>query len=121
MKDRVILYNGADNEQELAIKCSIKECVNWGGFGICDLCGMVDSVIYLCPELGSKGLCSKCFNEHKTRVKWYPEDTKFILAALDNFIEYYKLEFTPHDMDLIEAFKEVKSTMAVWGDSDESN
>lgn len=100
--DRVFIYDGSDGHKELAIKVTTEECFNWGGLAVCDLCNEdSDGFLYLCPELGSNALCSKCFEEHKGRVKFYQEDVPYILNSLLSYANNYGLEFSDTDMKTI--------------------
>ncbi len=56
------------------IKCTRKECLNWGGLAICDSCGcdMLEEV-YLIYILG-QAFCQKCFKEWVERSKKYEDD-----------------------------------------------
>lgn len=102
--DRVILYNDKDGELEIALHCTYRECYVWGGMAICDLCNEQDSDLYLCPELGSKALCTNCFKEHKKSVKWYTEDTNAVFDELIIFVTSYGLYFSDRDYDMINQF-----------------
>lgn len=108
--ERLVTYNGSDGYPELAIRVTLDECYDWGGFGICDLCNdEAKEYMYLCPELGSKALCQKCFDEHKTRVKLYKSDIEFMEYMLNDFVRYYKLSFTDDELKQIKAFiKQIK-------------
>ena len=97
---KVIVYTGIDGEEEVAIECTVKDCLEWGGYGVCDLCGrsrLLDTrdpnacndKLYLCPELGAKALCEKCFIEYKGRNKWHQEDFIFVINTLNLYIESY--------------------------------
>ena len=108
--ERLVLYKGSDGYPELAIRVTLDECYNWGGFGVCDLCNAdASDYMYLCPELGSKALCKECFNEHKSRVKLYKSDIDFMECMLHDFMKYYKLSFTNSDLEQISSFvKQIK-------------
>lgn len=101
---RVILYWDKEGYLEIAICCNYRECLAWGGMAVCDFCNEHDSNIYLCPELGHKGLCTKCFKEHKKRVQWYVEDTNVVFNNLILFVQKYGLYFTDRDLDKINEF-----------------
>lgn len=103
--DRVFIYDGSDEHCELAIKVTVEECFNWGGLAVCDLCNE-DSheYMYLCPELGSNALCEKCFEEHKGRVKFYQEDSPYIINSLLSYVKNYSLFFTDNDLKTITKF-----------------
>lgn len=103
--NRIIIYKDKTDHDEIAIKCTLRECFEWGGLGICDLCNNISKeYVYLCPELGHKGLCEQCFEEHKQRVKWYPEDIKYLKDTLNTFIQCYGLSFSPADKSTINDF-----------------
>ena len=113
---KVIIYKGKDNVDEIAFECSVLECLRWGGYGVCDLCNeseilndgrvkSLKSVMYLCPELGSKALCEKCFKDHQKRVKWYEEDLQFTLDMIDIFRNNYVTNLSIEDKQLVEDFK----------------
>lgn len=101
---RIVFYSGKDDETEIAVKVSLKEAIKWGGFGMCDMCGLIDNELYLCPELGHKALCPKCFKEHKKMVKWYTEDLHFTFDTLIQYVLNYKLKWSESDLDLIDEF-----------------
>lgn len=101
---RVILYQDKNDETEIAIKASLQECINWGGLGSCDLCGYNDEELYLCPELGEKGLCKSCFDKHKRNVQWYVEDTHIVFDTLIVMCAFYKLKFTDYEYKMINKF-----------------
>ena len=102
---KVILYDDVDGSHELAIKVSIQDCYNWGGFGVCDYCNEEASdCLYLCPELGSYAYCEKCFMEHQGRVKLYQEDIPYIISSLKRFVSSYGLSFEKSDLDKINAY-----------------
>lgn len=105
MNNRVVIYEGIDGHKEIAIKATLRECFNWGGLGICDWCNeQADETVYLCPELGHKASCEKCFEKHQSRVKWYPEDYAYIKDTLREFVDYYKLLFNDLDIRLVDDF-----------------
>lgn len=107
---KVIKYTGSDGHVEIAIQCTLEACYNWGGLGICDLCNNESQkYMYLCPELGHKGLCDDCFKEHMQRVKWYPEDREYVLQSLTDFLVHYGLILDKEDRTKINEFiEEVK-------------
>lgn len=69
------------------------ECINWGGFCICNSCGDVNFLKnnYLVFVLGDL-YCEKCFNEWKNRDKKLSQyDIDFDLKLQkENHIEFYK-------------------------------
>lgn len=69
------------------IKCKKEDCLDWGGFGICDFCGeeMTDEV-YLIFILNS-AYCEKCFKEWINRARAYEED---LAIQKQNHISYYR-------------------------------
>lgn len=108
--ERLMLYRGSDGYPELAIRVTLDECYNWGGFGVCDLCNAdATTYMYLCPELGSKALCKECFDEHRSHVKLYKSDIEFMKCMIGDFIKYYKLSFTDDDLEQMRSFiKQIK-------------
>lgn len=103
-KSRVLIYKDKNDDTEIAIKVSIAEAINWGGMGMCDMCGLIDNELYLCPELGLKALCTKCFKEHKKNVKWYIEDLHFTFNTLIQYVLNYNLKWSELDLDMIDEF-----------------
>ena len=57
-------------------KVSKEECLNWGGFGVCDLCGELFEEGYLIFVLGNC-ICGKCFKEWLRHSNKYDEDLEF--------------------------------------------
>ena len=57
------------------IKCTSKECLEWGGLAICDDCSkpMIGEEVYLIFILG-RAYCKKCFEEWIQRANRYEED-----------------------------------------------
>ena len=103
--NRVTIYDGVDGFKELVIRVTVEECFSWGGFAVCDLCNADSDVyMYLCPELGSRALCEKCFEEHKGRVKFYQEDVPYILNSLLSFVNNYGLSFNEADLRIIDIY-----------------
>lgn len=116
---KVISYIGTDKQEEIAIECTVLDCLKWGGYGVCDLCNesrLLDTGdpdaqndrMYLCPELGSKALCEKCFKEHKERVKWYHEDFPFIEDTLKLYTSHYLPSMADEEIAKIKEFIEKK-------------
>lgn len=66
---------------------SIRECIGWGGLGLCDTCNepIVDGG-HLIFILGSC-LCDNCFNDWLSRSKRYEED---IQIQQDNSEQWFK-------------------------------
>ncbi len=56
------------------VKCKREDCLEWGGFAICDDCNedMTDDV-YLIFIL-NRAFCTKCFAEWQNRSTRYSED-----------------------------------------------
>ena len=50
-----------------------RDCINWGGFGVCDSCNQNMQYGYLVHVLNSC-ICSKCLNEWIERSKTYPQE-----------------------------------------------
>lgn len=67
------------------IEVSFKDCVGWGGFGICDNCNEQFSKAYYVAVL-NRVLCPKCYEEWIASATYYPEDSYFE----DRNFEYYK-------------------------------
>lgn len=116
----IITYKGSDGQEEIAIRCTVQDCVNWGGYGVCDTCnksrlldtGDEDALrdhMYLCPELGSRALCEQCFEEHKKQVKWYKEDRDFVEETLVGYVNYNNLDIPDADMIKMYEFLQRKS------------
>ena len=56
------------------IKCTIEDCLDWGGLAICDNCGKaIAGEVYLIFVLG-RAFCSECFKEWENRANRYTED-----------------------------------------------
>lgn len=56
------------------IKCTKKDCYDWGGASICDDCNeLMEEEVYLIFILG-RALCKKCFEEWMENSKKYEED-----------------------------------------------
>lgn len=56
------------------LKCTKKDCFEWGGAAICDYCGeSMTADVYLIYILG-RAYCPKCFEEWTQRAKKYEED-----------------------------------------------
>lgn len=56
------------------IKCTIEDCLDWGGLAICDDCSKImQDDVYLIFVLG-RAYCPECFKEWKDRAKRYTED-----------------------------------------------
>ena len=56
---------------------SIWDVLNWGGLGVCDMCGKTLGVKGNVGKLVwvlSSCTCNKCFDEWQTRAKKYDED-----------------------------------------------
>lgn len=110
---KVILYDDKNDDIEITVQCTQGECLAWGGLGLCDLCGNECDEIYLCPELGSKGLCQGCFKEHKKMVQWYVEDTNAVFNTLIIFVQRYNLNLSENDLELINEFFRSKGHMSL--------
>lgn len=102
---RIVLYDGKDGETEIAIRVSAEECIQvLGGMAMCDLCGNFDDTLFLCPELGFKALCGKCFRQHRRTVKWYTEDTHTVFNTLILMVKNYNLNWTENDFKNIDEY-----------------
>lgn len=55
------------------VDITLKECINWGGCGICNSCGTIANDLKLVYVLGDT-YCEKCFNEWLERAKNYSEE-----------------------------------------------
>ena len=57
------------------IKCTHKDCFDWGGLAICDDCSesMIGEEVYLIFILG-RAYCKKCFEDWIKRANRYEED-----------------------------------------------
>lgn len=84
MKEREMLHT---KQGYSYLKCTKKDCFDWGGLAICDFCGedMKDDV-YLIFILNS-ALCPKCFEEWISRAKKYSDD---IELQKQNHERWYK-------------------------------
>jgi hypothetical protein len=61
----------------IAYKTTTEEIMSIGGLGICDECGQfIPSGGYLIPVL-NHWQCQECFNDWKSRARYYPEDAPF--------------------------------------------
>lgn len=58
----------------LVIETSLKECLDWGGIGICDNCATPHPTKGYYVAVLNLWLCPKCYQEWKIRAKWYKED-----------------------------------------------
>lgn len=50
-----------------------RDCINWGGFGVCDSCNQNMQYGYLVHVLNSC-ICSRCLNEWIERSSHYPQE-----------------------------------------------
>lgn len=68
---------------------SLRECINWGGLGLCDTCNtpIVDGG-YLIWVLNSC-LCDQCFNAWLNRSKRYEEDLQLQYDNSEYWFENY--------------------------------
>lgn len=55
-----------------------------GGCGICDDCGIFAERGYLVPVL-THYQCPVCFEDFKSRAKYYPEDVPFEQMVMDSW------------------------------------
>ena len=111
----VVIYKGIDEKDEIAFRCSVKDCLDWGGLGICDMCNksrildtddiraLCDSM-YLCPELGSKIFCEKCFKEYQKTAKWFEEDTDIVIESIVVLLNNYVRNLSDEDEQLMQKF-----------------
>ena len=67
---------------------TINHMLNWGGFGVCDLCNNPMSHGYLVFILNSC-LCPQCFNDWIARANIYPEDLAFQEANQQQWYDYH--------------------------------
>ena len=107
--EKVIIYKGQDHKDEIAFKVTVRQCLEWGGLGMCDLCGSVSKIgcfLYMCPEIGYHAICQKCFDEHKERVKWYECDKDIILDMISNLLKLYIKDLSDEDYSKIKQFKQ---------------
>lgn len=58
----------------LVIETSLKECLDWGGIGICDNCTTLHPNKGYYIAVLNQWLCPKCYEIWKLSAKWYPED-----------------------------------------------
>ena len=60
-----------------AYKTTFVEILAYGGFGVCDMCGEFHTEGgFLVPVL-NHWLCQSCFDDWKSRAKYYPSDVEF--------------------------------------------
>lgn len=69
-------------------KVTNKECLNWGGLSVCDLCGEPFNEGYLVFVLGSC-ICPKCFNSWLKTSKRYEEDLHIQQESSEGWFEYH--------------------------------
>lgn len=101
--DRVYYYLTKDKDEMIAIKYYANETM-FKGASLCDMCAEHDDIYYLCPELGSNGLCTKCFRSYKMRASWYESDKSFMFNQLIIYVLNYGLTFSEEDLDLINEY-----------------
>ena len=69
-------------------KVSNTECINWGGLGVCDLCGKPFIEGYLTFVLGNC-ICEDCFKDWLSRAKVYEEDLEFQEEVSERWFKNY--------------------------------
>lgn len=74
------------------VDVTLDECLNWGGFGICDGCNQIHENLKLIYVLHDT-YCKNCFNNWLERAKKYPkEDIEEDLIIQNKFhLDWYKL------------------------------
>lgn len=73
------------------IDVTLEECINWGGYGVCNGCGQIHDRLKLIWVL-TDTYCEKCFNEWLKRSEnMDKEDIDHDLALQkDNDIKWYE-------------------------------
>ena len=76
------------------VDVSLKECIKWGGLGICNGCYEIHKDLKLIYVLHDT-YCQKCFDEWLERCKTYSkDDIEYDLnIQKDNDIKWYKAHF----------------------------
>ena len=102
--NKVISYTDKDGNAMIAIRCTIADCIAWGGFGVCDDCNKVNEILYYIPEINDV-YCEKCFEKYKNRSKWYVADTDIVFNNLINYIVIWGgLKYSKEEIDYINEF-----------------
>ena len=68
------------------IECSLEECMNWGGLGVCDDCGRKADNGYYVAVLNS-WLCEECYDKFTERAVRYIEDIAIETRHFDTYKE----------------------------------
>lgn len=88
------------------VKTTNVECIEWGGYAICDHCNIEAGTGYLVCVLNS-WICPKCFNKWYEHAIRYPEDVPYessIMKEMINNLEYVDSIDIKEDNDLNELY-----------------
>ena len=67
------------------VDVNLKDCINWGGYGICDYCGKVHTKLKLIWVLRDT-YCEDCFN------KWVKRCNKYAIEDIEYDLNLQKKE-----------------------------
>ena len=67
------------------IECSLAECIEFGGLGICDHCNSKSDIGYYVAVINS-WICKECYDKFMLRAVRYNED----IAIENKYFEIYK-------------------------------
>lgn len=70
------------------VEVTKEDCLNWGGFAMCDLCGEMFEKSYLVFVLNG-AICEKCFNEWVQRAKRYEDDLRLQEECYEDWFKFY--------------------------------
>ena len=73
------------------VDVTLQECINWGGYGICNSCGKISNDLKLVYVL-TDTYCENCFNDFLERAKFFTkEDIEYELnVQKNNDIKWYE-------------------------------